>query len=140
MTLVFLSAAIPAAGRDSLYHSVSGAASAGYNLPSHGYYRGHNPAGEPIPANTSVHLKYGFGFQGGTRLGDLYPDVTQGVGLAGLTFYSPSLMGTPVVVIYIRMLEFLISPLVLVLIMRGSLAARTAGVRLRSSVRVRIYM
>ena len=95
--LIFLSVAFTAAGRDSLYHSVSVAASAGYNLPSHGYYRGHNPAGEPIPANTSVHLKYGFGFQGGTRLGDLYPDVTQGVGLAGLTFYSPSLMGTPVV-------------------------------------------
>ena len=94
--MIFLSVAISAAGRDSLYHDVSVAASAGYNLPSHGYYRGYNPAGTPIYANTSVHLKYAFGFQPGTHKGSLYPGVTQGVGVAGLTFYDHSLMGTPV--------------------------------------------
>ena len=96
MILIFLSAAVSAAGRDSLYHDVSVAASAGYNLPSHGFYRGYNPSEEPIYANTSYHLKYAFGYQPGSRLGDLYPGVTQGVGLAALTFYEPVLMGAPV--------------------------------------------
>lgn len=96
MILIFLSAAVSAAGRDSLYHDVSVAASAGYNLPSHGFYNGYNPSGKPIYANTSYHLKYAFGYQPGTRMGDLYPGVTQGVGMAALTFYEPALMGTPV--------------------------------------------
>jgi hypothetical protein len=96
VTLIFLSAALSAAGRDSLYHDISFAASAGYNLPSHGFYRGHNPSGRPIPANTSYHLKYAFGYQPGTRPGSLYPDVSQGIGLAALTFYAPSIMGSPV--------------------------------------------
>lgn len=96
VTLIFLSAALSAAGRDSLYHDISFAASAGYNLPSHGFYRGHNPSGRPIPANTSYHLKYAFGYQPGTRPGSLYPDVSQGLGIAALTFFEPSIMGTPV--------------------------------------------
>lgn len=96
ITFIFLSATFSAAGRDSLYHDISFAASAGYNLPSHGFYRGHNPSGEPIPANTSYHLKYAFGYQPGTCMGSLYPDVTQGIGLAALTFYAPSIMGSPV--------------------------------------------
>ena len=100
--MVFLSVALVASGRDSLnvrrlYHDVGLAASAGYNLPSHGYYNGHNPLKQPIRANSSVHLKYGFGFQPGTRLGSLYPGVTQGVGVAGCTFYSHELMGSPIV-------------------------------------------
>lgn len=102
LLIVFLSVALVVSGRDSLnvrrfYHDVGLAASAGYNLPSHGYYNGHNPLNQPIRANSSVHLKYGFGFQPGTRLGSLYPGVTQGVGVAGCTFYSHELMGTPVI-------------------------------------------
>ena len=96
VTLIFLSAALSAAGRDSLYHDISFAASAGYNMPSHGFYRGHNPSGNPLYVNTSYHLKYAFGYQPGTRYGDLYPSVTQGVGIGAMTFYDHSLMGTPV--------------------------------------------
>lgn len=98
--LVLVSACITAAGRDSLstrkvQHEISVAASAGYNLPSHGYYNGFNPAGRPIYANSSLHLEYGFGFNNRTRLGGLYPGTTQGVGVSALTFYDHELMGTP---------------------------------------------
>ena len=99
--IVFL-AGLSASGRDSLSirkvsHEVTLATSAGYNLPSHGYYRGYNPAGRPIYANSSLHLEYGFGFNKQTRLGGLYPGMTQGVGVSALTFYDHELMGTPVV-------------------------------------------
>lgn len=100
MFLIFLSLAYTATGRDSLdmrklHHDVTLAASAGYNLPSHGYYRGHNHLARPIPANTSLHLEYGFGFNSQTDVGALYPGVTQGVGISICTFYQPELMGTP---------------------------------------------
>ena len=99
--IVFLSVSLSASGRDSLdvsklYHDVEVAASGGYNLPSHGYFNGYNPLKKPLYFNSSLHLKYGFGFQPGTRLGALYPDVTQGVGFAAGTFYSHELMGSPV--------------------------------------------
>lgn len=100
--IVFLSVALNASGRDSLgvhkiYQNVGVELSAGYNLPSHGYYNGYNPLNKPIYANSLFHLKYSFGYQPETRLGSLYPDVTQGFGLAGCTFYSHDLMGTPVI-------------------------------------------
>ena len=99
-TMVLLLSAFHADGSDSLtvrrlHHDVTVAASAGYNLPSHGYYRGYNPLKKPIPANTSLHLEYGFGFTDATLQGRLYPGVTQGLGISALTFYSPELMGTP---------------------------------------------
>lgn len=98
--LILLSVCITAAGKDSLsmrkvQHEISVAASAGYNLPSHGYYNGFNPAGRPIYANSSLHLEYGIGFNRQTLLGSLYPGVTQGVGVSMLTFYNHELMGTP---------------------------------------------
>ena len=99
--IVFLSVGLTVSGRDSLdmrklYHDVEMAASGGYNLPSHGYFNGYNPLKKPLYFNSSLHLKYGFGFQPGTRFGSLYPNVTQGVGLAAATFYSQELMGSPV--------------------------------------------
>lgn len=97
--IVFL-AGLSASGRDSLSirkvsHEITLAASAGYNLPSHGYYRGYNPSKRPIYLNSSLHIEYGVGFGPHTRLGALYPGVVQGVGLSCLTFYSHDLMGTP---------------------------------------------
>lgn len=90
-----------AGGSDSLqvrrlYHDLTIAASAGYNLPSHGYYNGYNSLERPIPANSSLHLEYALGFTGATHLGRLYPGVTQGIGLAACTFFEYELMGTPV--------------------------------------------
>lgn len=101
ISIVFLTAGLSLSAKDStdmrkLYHNVGMAVSAGYNLPSHGYYNGYNPLDKPLRANSSLHLKYSFGFQPGTRLGDLYPNVTQGIGVSGCTFYSHELMGTPV--------------------------------------------
>lgn len=98
--IVFLSVAFVATGRDSLevskvYHDIRFDVSAGYNLPSHGYFNGYNPLDKPLYFNSLAHLKYGFGFQPGTRLGELYPGVTQGVGLSVCTFYSKELMGNP---------------------------------------------
>ncbi len=96
LSVVFLSSFLTASGRDTLlYHNVGLEFSAGYNLPSHGYYNGYNPLNKPLYANSLVHLKYSFGFQPGTCLGDVYPNVTQGVGVAGCTFYSHQLMGSP---------------------------------------------
>ena len=99
-TMVLLLSAFHADGSDSLsvrrlYHDVAVSVSAGYNLPSHGYYNGYNPLGKPIPANTAVHLEYGFGLTDATSAGRLYHGVTQGLGISALTFYSPELMGTP---------------------------------------------
>ena len=88
-------------GKDSLCvkrlcHDLELAVSGGYNLPSHGFYVGHNPTGKPLYANSSLHLKYGFGFQPDTYKGNLYPNTIQGIGVAATTFYNHSLMGTPV--------------------------------------------
>lgn len=100
--IVSLPVALSASGRDSLYvrkvyHNIGVDISAGYNLPSHGYYRGYNPLEKPINANSLLHLKYSFGFEPETWLGSMYPNVTQGFGLACCTFYSHELMGTPVI-------------------------------------------
>ena len=99
--VVFLSVCLQVSGRDSLdvrrlYHDVEMAASGGYNLPSHGYFNGYNPLKKPLYFNSSIHLKYGFGFQPDTYLGALYPNVIQGFGLASATFYSHELMGSPI--------------------------------------------
>ena len=102
--LAFILSFLPvlnAYGSDSLrvrklYHDVTVAASGGYNLPSHGYYRGYNELKRPIRANSSLHLEYSFGFSDATDLGCLYPGVTQGIGLSGCSFYNHELMGTPV--------------------------------------------
>lgn len=98
--MVLLLSSVYAAGKDSLdvrrvNHDISLALSAGYNLPSHGYFRGYNPLDRPIYANTSLHLQYAFGLTDATRLGRLYPGVKQGIGISGCTFYDDELMGTP---------------------------------------------
>lgn len=80
----------------SISHHVGASFSAGYNLPSHGYYNGYNEVGKPIRTNSSLHLKYGFGYTDATEKGQLYPGVIQGIGLASCTFYEHSLMGTPI--------------------------------------------
>ena len=114
--VMFLSSVFLTEGRASLSvsrirHDLTVAASGGYNLPSHGYYRGYNPLGRPIPANTSVHLEYSFGFTPDTNIGALYQNVTQGVGVAGCTFYNHELMGTPIVAYVFQRAELLrISP------------------------------
>lgn len=97
--MVFLAGA-SAAGRDSLsvrnvHHDITVAASAGYNLPTHGYYKGYNLSGSPIYVNSALHLEYGVGLNPQTRVGALYPGVVQGAGLSCLTFYRHDLMGTP---------------------------------------------
>lgn len=101
LLLVFLFSASSAFGRDTshvarLSHHIGTSFNAGYNLPSHGYYNGYNEKGKVIRANSSLHLKYGFGYTGATETGLLYPGVVQGVGLAVCTFYEHSLMGTPI--------------------------------------------
>ena len=100
-TMVLLLSAFRSYGSDSLtvrrlHHDVTVAASAGYNLPSHGFYNGYNPLRKPITANSSLHLEYSFGLTDATALGRLYPGVTQGLGLSALTFYCHELMGSPV--------------------------------------------
>lgn len=98
--IVLLLSGFFADGRDTLHmpglhHDMTLAVSAGYNIPSHGYYRGYNESSRPIPANSSLHLEYAFGFTPATRSGRLYPGVTQGLGISVCTFYESALMGTP---------------------------------------------
>lgn len=98
--LLILLPVYPLCGADTtrtsrVVHDITAALSAGYNLPSHGYYRGYNPESRPIYANSSLHLEYAFGFSRKTRFGKLYPHVRQGAGLSVCTFYDHSLMGTP---------------------------------------------
>ena len=67
-----------------------------YTFPTDGFFKGNNQAGKPIRTNLSGHLKLGFQFAPGTRLGDLYPHTTQGIGVAYNTFFNASELGNPV--------------------------------------------
>ncbi len=69
-----------------------------YTFPTDRFFRGDNQAGEPIRTNLSGHLKLGFQFAPGTRLGDLYPYTVQGIGVAYNTFFNRKELGNPVAV------------------------------------------
>ena len=69
-----------------------------YTFPTDGFFKGNNQAGKPIRTNLSGHLKLGFQFAPGTRLGDLYPHTTQGIGVAYNTFFNHKELGSPVAV------------------------------------------
>lgn len=67
----------------------------GYVAPSNGFIRGNNEQGKTVSSALSAHLKYSFSFTDATRMGRLYPGVSQGIGVAYTSFFTPSLLGDP---------------------------------------------
>ena len=66
-----------------------------WNMPSNGFYNGHNSTGKVIACCSSFHLKYGFTLSPESRDGKLYPGAYQGIGLGAYTFFSHYETGTP---------------------------------------------
>lgn len=61
-----------------------------------GFLRGENQQNKDIRSNLSFALKGGFSFNKNSREGILYPGTYQGIGIGASTFFSKSLLGTPV--------------------------------------------
>lgn len=93
---------LSAEGADSLsrkpVHMIGGDVRPAYVFPTHGFLKGDNAAGTAVGTAFSAHLKYGFKFGRGTRLGRLYPHAVQGVGVSYNTFFNNEEIGSPVAV------------------------------------------
>lgn len=63
---------------------------------SNGFLKGNNNAGKHINAAFSGSVRADFNFDQSTREGMLYKGLYQGIGLGATTFFSNSLLGTPV--------------------------------------------
>ena len=79
-------------------HMIGGDVRPAYVFPTHGFLKGDNAAGTAVGTAFSAHLKYGFKFGRGTRLGRLYPHAVQGVGVSYNTFFNNEEIGSPVAV------------------------------------------
>lgn len=103
LAIIFLGGlAINASGRDTLMfrnvtHRITAEVRPVHNMATHGFYRGYNDFDTPIPAATSVHLRYGFSLNPESSLGRLYPTTYQGIGLAVHSFFNHNITGTPVI-------------------------------------------
>ena len=94
--LMILCTAAFNAEADNICHRVTAEVRPVLNIPTHGFYRGYNEMGKAVPYAGSTHLKYSFSLNPESRLGNLYPTAYQGIGIAAQTFFSHSLVGTPV--------------------------------------------
>ena len=94
--LMILCTAAFNAEADNICHRVTVEVRPVLNIPTHGFYRGYNEMGKAVPYAGSTHLKYSFSLNPESRLGNLYPTAYQGIGIAAQTFFSHSLVGTPV--------------------------------------------
>lgn len=63
---------------------------------SNSFLRGENPENKRISARLAADIRADFSFNPSTREGMLYPGLYQGIGLGVNTFFSNSLLGTPV--------------------------------------------
>lgn len=63
---------------------------------TNGFLDGINPKDKRIDANLSADLRADFSFNPATRQGILYPGLYQGIGIGVNSFFSPSLLGTPI--------------------------------------------
>ena len=70
----------------------------GYVFPTHSFFKGDNAAGKAISTTLAAHVKYGFRFGRGTRLGRLYPHAVQGVGVSYNTYFNQREVGSPIAV------------------------------------------
>ncbi len=83
---------MPMGRRDSLCHRLSVELRPAYNIVSHYAMR---VDGRPLNSALSLHARYAFSFSPQSRLGQLYPTVYQGVGVAAYTFLAHETTGTP---------------------------------------------
>ena len=67
-----------------------------YVFPTRSFFRGNNATGEAIRTSISAHLRYAFRFAPDTRLGKLYPQTYQGIGMSFNSFFNKAEIGTPV--------------------------------------------
>lgn len=77
-------------------HSLSFDLRPAYLAPTSSFFAGNNQEGKVLDKAFSAHLKYGFRFAPSTRLGQLYPHTTQGIGIAYNTFFHHRMLGSPV--------------------------------------------
>lgn len=68
----------------------------GYVFPTHTFFNGKNAAGKAVSTTFAAHVKYGFKFGRGTRLGRLYPHAVQGVGISYNTYFNQREVGSPI--------------------------------------------
>ena len=76
-------------------HKVGIDISSAYVFPTHSFFKGVNLNGKPIRHHLSAHLKYGFKFAPDTYFGQMYPNATQGIGVAYNTFFNQTELGAP---------------------------------------------
>ena len=69
-----------------------------YVFPTNSFLKGTNAKGKAISTAFSANARYGFRFGRGTRLGRLYPNAVQGVGISYNTFFNNGELGSPVAV------------------------------------------
>ena len=67
-----------------------------YVFPTDAFFRGDNRKQNPLRANLSGHVKYGFQFAPDSYWGKHYPHVVQGIGVGYNTFFNPTELGNPV--------------------------------------------
>ena len=82
-------------GGDKVTHRVGVDMRGAWLMPTKGFFRGENAAGERLDKSASVHLKYSFRFPSASRYGSMYPTAYQGVGVAWNTFFDKSEIGNP---------------------------------------------
>lgn len=70
----------------------------GYVVPTNSFLEGDNLQQKIIEQSLSLHLKYAFQFGKDSRLGRMYPNAYQGIGVSYNTFYCPVELGNPVTV------------------------------------------
>lgn len=66
-----------------------------YVLPSNGYVEGDNTLSKPINKSLSAYLKFSFTLDPESRLGKMYPQAYQGIGVGMTKFYDAADLGTP---------------------------------------------
>lgn len=66
-----------------------------YVVPSNGYVEGDNAVGKPIDKSLSAYMKFSFTLDPKSRLGKMYPDAYQGIGIGFTGFADARDIGTP---------------------------------------------
>ena len=82
----------------SLIHQIEVDIAPNSVLQTKDFVKGKNRKGEKIDRSLSLQLKYGFQFAPDSYLGSLYPHTSQGIGVAGNTYFNADEMGNPIAV------------------------------------------
>lgn len=66
-----------------------------YVVPSNGYVEGHNASGKTINKSLSAYMKFSFTLDPKSRLGRMYPEAYQGIGVGITGFFDAKDLGKP---------------------------------------------